>query len=100
MTHAQLSLKMHQQHPYIDLGAMGLAGLNFILATISLNDLNLIAAFTGVAVTILVNIHRMVYAVLWIVELKRAGWRLPKHEPSAPAEPNPEKPQNEIGHED
>lgn len=63
---------------------------NLILGVMTLDTLNVVVAFSGIFVTLMANVHRIVYSVLWIVEVKRNGWKLQKGE-QEPGEPDPEK---------
>ena len=91
MTYAQLTAKMHEHHPILQGGNLGLILGNLILGLATLDTLNMVVAFTGIFVTLAANVHRIVYSVLWVVAIKRNGWRLT---PSDPPPPAPKEPDN------
>lgn len=92
MTHAQLDAKMHEQHPLLNSSNVGLILGNLILGVMTLDTLNVVVAFSGIFVTLMANVHRIVYSVLWIVAVRRNGWQLQNNIEPEPQVPDPEKP--------
>ena len=72
-------------------GNIGFIVLNFILGFAATEIVNVLVAFTGLFVTLLANVHRIVYGVVWILEVKRAGWKLPAKPLDNPPEVTNEK---------
>lgn len=92
MTHAQLDAKMHEQNPLLNGSNLGLILGNIVLGLVTLDTLNLVVAFSGIFVTLMANVHRIVYSVLWIVEIKKNGWKLQNTVEPEPQEMDPENP--------
>lgn len=59
------------------LSNLGLILMNLLLGVFATEVINVLAAFTGLFVTLLANVHKIVYGIVWILEVKRAGWKLP-----------------------
>lgn len=63
--------------PLLALGSLGLIIVNFILGFAATEIVNVLVAFTGLFITLMANVHKIVYGFVWILEVKRAGWKLP-----------------------
>ena len=77
--------------PFLALGSLGLIILNFILGIAATEIVNVLVAFTGLFITLMANVHKIVYGVVWILEVKRAGWKLPAKPLDNPPEVTNEK---------
>lgn len=94
MTYAELNNRM-DAHPLLNYLNGSLIGLNILLAIVVADWLNVVAALTGVVVTISANLGRIAHSIVYVRELYLNGWRLPKQE--LPTQPQNQEKKDEVG---
>jgi hypothetical protein len=66
--------------PILATSNLGLIVLNFILGFAGNDFVNAAVAFTGLFITLLANVQRIVYGAVWFISVYRSGWKLPDKE--------------------
>lgn len=90
---------MDSVNPILNYLNGSLIGVNLLLAVFVTDWLNVVAACTGIGVTIAANLGRIAHSVVYVRELYLNGWRLPKNEmpQQPPTQTQTQDNKNEVG---